>query len=155
MLSNTMQMCCLFLNSLRDLLCRWGFSGSFGCIDMANKPDMLSFGENLKSIRAERGISQGELAELIGMHATHVSRYERDLTQPTLEVIRRMAQALGVSADRLVFGASEQRAKGLLLDQELLGLFDKVQGLSRAELGCVKSLLQAYVLKAELQQRLG
>lgn len=116
---------------------------------------MLSFGENLKSIRAERGISQGELAELIGMHATHVSRYERDLTQPTLEVIRRMAQALGVSADRLVFGATEQRAKGLLLDQELLGLFDQVQGLSRAELGCVKSLLQAYVLKAELQQRLG
>jgi transcriptional regulator with XRE-family HTH domain len=37
---------------------------------------MISFGSNLKRIRAEKNLSQGDLAELIGIHSTHISRYE-------------------------------------------------------------------------------
>ncbi len=50
---------------------------------------MTSFGNNLKQIRTEKNISQGELAKLVKMQATHISRYERDVTAPSIEVLKK------------------------------------------------------------------
>ena len=114
---------------------------------------MASFGENLKQIRAERNISQGELAELIGMHSTHISRYERDLTQPTLEVIKKMADVLSSSTDTLIYGNVEQQAKNKIKDPELLSMFNKIQSLDKKDVDVIKSLLNAYILKTDLQEK--
>lgn len=115
---------------------------------------MASFGEHLKQLRSEKNISQSELAELIGMHATHISRYERDLTQPTLEVIKKTANALGVSTDALIYGSSDQQAKNKIKDAELLTMFNKVQTLDPKDINVIKSLLNAYILKTDLQKNL-
>lgn len=115
---------------------------------------MASFGEHLKELRAEKNISQSELADLIGMHATHISRYERDLTQPTLEVIKKTANALGVSTDALIYGSSDQQAKNKIKDAELLTMFNKVQTLDPKDIAVIKSLLNAYILKTDLQKNL-
>jgi transcriptional regulator with XRE-family HTH domain len=40
------------------------------------------FSERLKELRKRKGISQGELAELIEVHFTQISRYERGETKP-------------------------------------------------------------------------
>ncbi len=68
----------------------------------------MSFGDNLKKIRSEKDISQGELTKLIEVHATHISRYERNLTSPTIEVAKKIADALKVSTDALIYGTDEQ-----------------------------------------------
>lgn len=115
---------------------------------------MVSFGENLKRIRAEKNLSQGDLAKKVGMHATHISRYERDLTTPTVEALKKLAEQLEVSADILVFGPENTRAEQNLSDQELLTLFKKIQVLEEKDLDCIKSLLQAYVFKSDMQARL-
>jgi|SRR5690606_12276844 len=115
---------------------------------------MTSFGDNLKALRTGKNISQGELAELTGMHATHISRYERDLTQPSLEVIKKLISALGCSADALIFGSSEQQAKNNISDTDLLMMFNKVQSLKPKDIEVVKSLLNAYILKTDLQEKL-
>lgn len=112
------------------------------------------FGDNLKKIRGEKNISQGELADLIGIHATHISRYERNLTSPSIEALKKIANALGVSTDVLVYGTTEEKAKNSIKDQELLGMFSKVQTLEKGELNCVKSFLRAYTLVADLQGQL-
>ncbi|MDE1208484.1 helix-turn-helix domain-containing protein, partial [Tenacibaculum larymnensis] len=59
----------------------------------------MSFGENLKKIRTEKNISQGDLGKMIDVHSTHISRYERNLTSPTIEVTRKIADALEVTTD--------------------------------------------------------
>lgn len=115
---------------------------------------MASFGDNLKRIRSEKNISQSELAEMIAMHSTHISRYERDLTQPTLEVIKKIAEALNVSADTLVYGPQEEQAKNKIKDNELLNMFARIQSLDKADVGCIKNMLNAYILKTDLQQKL-
>ena len=43
----------------------------------------------------------------VGLAVLQIRRYEGGTSQPTLDVIRRLAIALGVSADRLVFDAGE------------------------------------------------
>lgn len=115
---------------------------------------MASFGEHLKELRSEKNISQSELADLIGMHSTHISRYERDLTQPTLEVIKKIAEALSVSTDALIYGSSGQQAKNKIKDTELLTMFNKVQSLEDKDISVIKSLISAYILKTDLQKNL-
>lgn len=114
----------------------------------------MSFGENLKRIRTEKGISQGELAQRLGMHASHVSRYERDQTAPSIEVLKKIAEALTVSADELLYGSTDKRSKSIIKDNDLLQLFGRVQQLDKQQLTCIKSMLGAYIFQADTKQRL-
>ena len=54
------------------------------------------FGKRVRALRAEAGLSQEKLAEKAGMHPTYLSDIERGQRNPTLEVISRLAKALGV-----------------------------------------------------------
>jgi transcriptional regulator with XRE-family HTH domain len=46
--------------------------------------------------RLKAGLSQQELAERAGVHATMISAYERDLRQPTLPTLERLLAAAGL-----------------------------------------------------------
>ncbi|MBF6654846.1 XRE family transcriptional regulator [Flavobacterium columnare NBRC 100251 = ATCC 23463] len=114
----------------------------------------MSFGDNLKKARIERNISQGDLAKLIEVHATHISRYERNLTAPTIEVAKRIADALNVTTDYLIYGSSEQIINDKLKDEELLQLFNKIQFLKPEEITSVKTMLKAFVFQKDIQKQL-
>jgi transcriptional regulator with XRE-family HTH domain len=115
---------------------------------------MVSFGNNLKRLRAEKNISQGELAEMVGMHSTHISRYERDLTHPTLDVIKKITDALKVSSDQLIYGTNDEQAQTKIKDKDLLSMFTRVQTFDKTDISCIKNMLNAYILKTDLQQKL-
>lgn len=51
---------------------------------------------NLRRLRVARGVSQENLAVDAGIDRTYVSRLERVLENPTVAVLERLAQALGV-----------------------------------------------------------
>ena len=112
------------------------------------------FGDNLKMVREQKKLSQGELASMLNMHATHLSRYERNITAPSVEVLKKIADVLGVTTDMLLYGPADQKAKDKIEDSELLTMFSKVQRLNRDDIHCIKSLLNAYLLKTNLQEQL-
>ncbi len=115
---------------------------------------LMSFGDNLKKIRAEKDISQGDLAKMIDVHATHISRYERNLTSPTIEVVKKIADALEVSTDTLIYGSNEQIITSKLNDTELLQLFNKVQVLNKEDITSIKAMLKAFVFQKDIQKQL-
>jgi len=115
---------------------------------------MSLFGDNLKSIRETKGFTQNELAEAVSIHVVQLSKYERNLASPSVEVVKRISEALEVTADELIYGDAKQSAKTKLKDYELLNLFDKVQTLKKDDVHCIKSLISAYVLKTDLQKQL-
>jgi len=59
-------------------------------------------GENLKRIRTEKDISQGDIARELGVDRGFISTIENGKTNPTLATIAKLAQALGVSSDTLL-----------------------------------------------------
>ena len=63
---------------------------------------MLSFGQKIRTIRTESGLSQARLAELIGVSAQSVSNWECDNTMPDISQIVPLAGALSVSTDFLL-----------------------------------------------------
>jgi transcriptional regulator with XRE-family HTH domain len=62
----------------------------------------MTFGERLRKIRKEKGIKQGELAGRIGIAQYVLSRYEHNLTVPTLTSIEWLCIALEVTATELL-----------------------------------------------------
>jgi transcriptional regulator with XRE-family HTH domain len=62
------------------------------------------FAANLRRQRLANGLSQEQLAAKTGLHPSEVSRLERAVREPRLGTIAKLADALGVSAAKLVAG---------------------------------------------------
>jgi len=61
----------------------------------------LALGLAVQQLRDKRGLSQQELAEKIGVSQPTLSRLERGLGRPDALILRRLAEALGVTVDHL------------------------------------------------------
>ncbi|MDN6104856.1 MAG: helix-turn-helix domain-containing protein, partial [Lacticaseibacillus paracasei] len=55
------------------------------------------FGERLTQLRKQKGLSQNDLAEAIGISRQAISKYENGLAQPGLDKIAKLRDILGVS----------------------------------------------------------
>jgi len=74
-----------------------GIIGRMGAQDLS-----AAFGVVLKRHREKKGISQEALAEKAGVHPTHISLIERFERNPSLNVAKSLASALGVSLADLI-----------------------------------------------------
>ncbi len=65
------------------------------------KEILVKFGERVRQIRLDRGLTQEELAENAGVHRTYIGMVERAEKNITLTNIEKFAQALRVPLVRL------------------------------------------------------
>ena len=68
--------------------------------------DRKTFGSLIAELRKEKGMTQAELAEAMGVTDKAVSKWERDLSYPDTASLPRLAEIFGVSVDELMRGAS-------------------------------------------------
>jgi len=57
---------------------------------------------NLKKFRSERGIAQEKLALIAGVDRTMVSKIERQMTNPSIETLLKLANVLNVRVSDLL-----------------------------------------------------
>jgi len=107
----------------------------------------MGFAERLAALRKERGMTQLQLAEKAGLHVVQVRRYETNVSEPSLEAVRKLAIALNVSADALVFDADE-RAPGKNLELH----FEAVSQLEPDELQVVLDVIDGLLLKHQAKR---
>ena len=60
------------------------------------------FGQALRQLRLERGMSQEELGFASGYHRTYISLLERGKKSPSLQTIFQLAKALNVEPSQMV-----------------------------------------------------
>jgi|SRR5580658_2474441 transcriptional regulator with XRE-family HTH domain len=60
-----------------------------------------TLGQALKSARTALGLTQRQLASQTGIHASHVAFLESDRRQPSLRLLSRLAEVLGLKQDKL------------------------------------------------------
>ena len=58
--------------------------------------DKKSFGENLKKLRKQKGLSQAQLAEIIGMSAKNITKIETGKSFPRAENINKLLKLFNV-----------------------------------------------------------
>ncbi len=79
-----------------------------------------SFGERLRQIRKERGLTQDEFAKILDTSKQILSRYELEQRSPRIEQVRKYAEKLQVSVDYLL-GDTEAEAVSYDLCAQMQG----------------------------------
>jgi len=63
---------------------------------------LIEIGERVKQARVSRGYSQAELAEVLGLSDTYISKIETGKNAMTVTVLVKLSDALNVSTDWLL-----------------------------------------------------
>lgn len=101
----------------------------------------MHLSDNLKRIRAERGISQEELAERSGISSGQLSKLEIGTQKnPQLETVVAISAALGVSIEELVFGTEGPNGMKYMLNA--------IETLPEGKQATVKELIAAFVAQS-------
>jgi len=108
----------------------------------------MGFPTQLVQIRKSQGLTQQGLAEAATLHINQVRRYEAGTAQPTLEGLVKLAKALHVSLDELVFAEGERGPDG----ERLRRLFEACERLSEPEQRVIRELLEGMIVKYEARR---
>ena len=111
---------------------------------------MMSLPRRLIALRKERGLTQLQMADVVGIHVNSLKKYESEQAQPSLDVLKKIALALHVSTDFLLFDEHEREP-----NDELKRQFEAVAQMSPEDKLAIKTLLDGMIVKHQTKQMVG
>lgn len=104
--------------------------------------DERAFGQRLRQARVKAGMSQSDLEETSGIPKARLSRYENGHVVPSIQTLKRLAKALGVSEASLLgddralmeefFGVLTERGVRIGSSEQAVALGNAVADIARA-----------------------
>ena len=61
-----------------------------------------TFGERLTKLRKEKGLTQNDIADKVGVSAQAVSKWEKDLASPDIDILLKLSEIFEISMDELL-----------------------------------------------------
>ena len=99
----------------------------------------MSLGANIKQLRQDKGWTQGDLSKASGVKIGHVSKLERNDTDPKLSTIYRLMEALECSADALLRDPDKVGITG-----ELKATFERADNLPDDNKAIINDVIDKY-----------
>lgn len=112
----------------------------------------MNIGERIKELRTAKKLTQSKLAEMVGLSYIQVGRYETLKSNPSSDVLQKLATALGTTTDYLMRGDSDDFISTQLTDKELLDQFVQVEKLNKEDKHLIKTFIDAFLTKRQVQQ---
>ena len=112
-------------------------------IDPFWQEHLRQLGEFIKAQRALNQLSQRELARLADLSDTYLSQLERGRHEPSLSVLRALADSLGIRPDELILYAA-----GVPMRNDPVTTEDAISGdtrLTQAQRSALLSVLHSYL----------
>ena len=106
-----------------------------------------TFGQRLARLRKERGYTQIELADQIGIVQALVSDYEVGKLRLNAEMVVRFAKALGISTDELL-GLEKNQPNSSVQNRRVLRRLHQVDQLSKRDQDALLRTIDAFVARA-------
>lgn len=69
----------------------------------------MNFGEKLKQLRAERNLTQPQLAQAIGIEQSYLSKLENDKSVPSADIFQAILKALSIDVATFLEGVDEKQ----------------------------------------------
>ncbi len=131
-----------------SILTRVPFSSARFEVARAKQASEESFGERIARLRREKGLTQEDLAERLGVTQPVVSDYERGRLRLHGELIVQLAAILGVSADEILGLKASGRANGAIRNRRLLRQVQALEKLSKRDQQALLRTIDAFLSKA-------
>ena len=93
----------------------------------------MKFGDRLKELRTESGLTQEELANQLNLSKANVSKYESNSIEPNLDTLSLLSSLFEVSTDYLLGKSDFRTHLDEELSQEEFALYGEVRELTTAE----------------------
>jgi transcriptional regulator with XRE-family HTH domain len=116
---------------------------------------LMDIGKHIKALRESAKLTQPQLAKKVGLTYIQIGRYERGISMPSSDALKKLASVLGTTSDFLMNGADDENVKTQISDKELLSQFRDVQKLPVEDKAVIKSLIDAFLLKKQVQKLTG
>lgn len=112
---------------------------------------MADLGERIRLYRKQRQLSQAELGRLTGSHPRLISKYENGEAAPSVEKLKKIAEALRVPSDALLYDRPPDfDLAGTVRNVRLLEMFRVVDRMEKKDQEAVMRLIDAMVAKKRL-----
>lgn len=88
----------------------------------------MNFGARLKWARKRKGLSQTQLGDLVNVSHATINRYENGVSEPSIDMIKKLAEVLDVSVEFLIEGVDSIKKHKTIIDNidiSKLGLTDE------------------------------
>lgn len=119
---------------------------------LATQAGMETIAERVARMRKEKGITQAEMAELLGVSQSVVSDYERGALRLHGELIVRVAEILSVSADELLglaeTGSAQKRKGTAPKNRRLLRRIEQIETLPKRDQEALLRTIDAFLSKS-------
>lgn len=106
----------------------------------------MAIGENLKRLRRDKQWTQGDLAEASGVKVGHISKLERNETDPKVSTIYKLINALECSPNAILSDVADTNIEGLM------GMaFERAQQLPDDEKNTLLDVIDKYCIAVSMQ----
>lgn len=112
--------------------------------------DLVTIGEKIKVLRQERGWSQGDLGDRVGIKAQNISRYEKNKTVPRESTLKVFAEVFERPISEFTQLASTVDIPDM--DPELARYVRAIPTLDKEDQEAVKRMLRALVTAKKAQR---
>lgn len=114
----------------------------------------MQLAENIKRLRKEKGWSQAELAEKVGVHLTHINRIETGKYNPSLETVIELAGIFEVPLDYLVHSTDGSLEEIKLQDQSFAQRIKLLNSLDEEDRHVINKVIDAMLTKKRMLELL-
>ncbi len=109
---------------------------------------IMTVGKRIKTLRKENNLTQQQLADKVGLTYVQIGRYETAKSNPSADVLQKIAKFLNTTTDFIMNGGNEDQ----LTDKVLLEQFKEVQLLNDDDKHLVKTFIDAFLTKRKVQK---
>lgn len=109
---------------------------------------MSTFGQRLRECRKQKGLSQNELANILNTNHSVIGKYERDIVNPSIDAVKRLAQELDTSVAYLI---GEAETNNLFKDPEMLKRLKDITSFSAEQKEHILFALDAMIKSVKLE----
>ena len=108
--------------------------------------------EKIKKLRKERGWSQAELAQKLGVHISHVSKLEKGRYSPSLDVLKKLVEAFSVPPDFFLYGSIDEYGNMELENKTFFEKMKMVEDLDESDRVIIIGVIDAFLVKKRIMQ---
>lgn len=121
---------------------------------MESQKDIHSFGKNLAAVRRKKGYTQETLSEISGVSRRAIAHYEKHAQRPTIDKVKKLAVALGVTDEELLGTTKIKTGKTEDVSFKILKKVRIIEKLPTRDQNVIFSLINSLAKKNKLEGKL-
>jgi transcriptional regulator with XRE-family HTH domain len=111
----------------------------------------MNLGQNIKSLREQKGLLQKQVATEVGLGISHYNKIENGQREASVEMLDNLAKFYGISIDKIVHPDNEVPTEVVIEDKTTMEQLRLIQELEEKDKTIIFSMLDTMLTKKKFK----